>query len=140
MDEQQKKDLDFGKKFENLNITILSDFFNCDLIETKGHRNAFDFIDEKQQIIIELKSRRNTKDKYPTTMVGTNKVVAGLKHIENGYKVYFCFQFTDGLFYYQLDDKTYEKSWERAGGRRDRGRPEINQYSYIPTNLLNKIS
>ena len=41
---------------------------------------------------------------------------------------------------YQLDEKTYKKTWERAGGRRDRGRFEINQYSFIPTNILSKIS
>jgi len=140
MNEKQQNDIQFGENSEKKNINILSDFFDCELKETDGVRNAYDFIDEKQQIIIELKSRRNNIDKYPTTMVGTNKVVAGFKHIENGYKVFFAFQFIDGLFYYQLDDKTYQKSWERSGGRRDRGRAEYNLYTYIPTNLLNKIS
>lgn len=138
-DLQKKKDLEFGEKSEKLNINILSNFFNCNLVNTEGNRNPFDFVDEEKKVFIELKSRRNTKDKYADTMVGTNKINTGFKHINNEYKVYFCFQFTDGLYYYQLDEKTYKKTWERAGGRRDRGRFEINQYSYIPTNILNLI-
>jgi hypothetical protein len=137
---QRQKDLNFGQKFENVNLEILSKYFKCDeLMKTINSRDPFDYIDKKNKVIIELKARRNTKEKYYDTMIGHNKILSGFKHIQNGYKVYLCFQFTDGLFYYQLNEETYDKSFIRAGGRCDRGSFEINQYYYIPNKILTKI-
>jgi len=137
---QQEKDLDFGEKYEKLNLSILSKYFECDELKTtEGYRNPYDYIDKKKRVIIELKSRRNTKERYYDTMIGYNKILTGFIHIRNRYKVYLCFQFTNGLFYYQLDDKTYDTKWIRVGGRSDRGTLEINQYCYIPNKILTKI-
>ena len=67
-------------------------------------------------------------------MIGYNKVVAGLKEIEKGYEVFFVFSFTDRLCYYQLKD--VKKEWIKQGGRFDRGKPEVNDYYYIPVDEL----
>jgi len=137
---QRQKDLNFGEKSEKLNLDILSKHFKCDeMKETVGYHNPYDFIDEKNKVIIELKSRRNTKEQYYDTMIGHNKILTGFKHIKNGYKVYLCFQFTNGLFYYQLDEKTYNENWVRLGGRRDRGSIESSQYCFIPNKILTQI-
>lgn len=137
---KKKQDLIFGEKFEKLNLDILSEYYKCDeLKETEGDRDPFDYIDTKNKVIIELKSRRNTKEQYYDTMVGNNKILTGLNLIKKGFKVYFCFQFTDGLFYYELTDETHNKTWIRAGGRKDRGSYEINQYYFIPNKILTKI-
>jgi hypothetical protein len=137
---QRQKDLNFGQNFENVNLEILSKYFKCDeLMKTKSSRDPFDYIDKKNKVIIELKARRNTKEQYYDTMIGHNKIITGFNHIKNGYKVYLCFQFTDGLFYYELNEDTYDNNWVRTGGRRDRGSVEINQYCYVPNKILTKI-
>jgi Holliday junction resolvase-like predicted endonuclease len=45
---------------------------------------------------IELKTRRNTHDKYATTMIGANKLEKAEKLFkEKGERTFFYFQFTD---------------------------------------------
>ena len=67
-------------------------------------------------------------------MIGYNKIKKASTLDEY---VYFFFSFEDGLYYW-LYDKEYELEIKR-GGRFDRGRPEINDYCYIPIELLIKI-
>jgi hypothetical protein len=137
---QNQKDLNFGAKFEKKNLNVFRKYFKCDeLMKTISSRDPFDYIDKKNKVIIELKSRRNTKEQYYDTMIGHNKILNGFNHIKNGYKVYLAFQFTNGLFYCQLSKDTYNKSSIRKGGRTDRGSFEINEYCYMPTDLLTKI-
>ena len=85
--------------------------------------------------ICELKSRRNSYDKYPSTMVSQSKIEKS-KKIKKNIKFYFLF--TDGLYSYTfnpLDDLEYKR-----GGRRDRNRTEYNNYCYIPIELLEFIT
>ena len=96
--------------------------------------DVFDFSNDR--VFIDVKSRRNTKRKYPTTMVGENKVLKGLNLIMRGYEVYFVFGFTDVNCIWKLDREQYEV---RHGGRMDRGNPEIKSYCYIPVKYLGDI-
>ena len=96
--------------------------------------DVFDFSNERY--FIDAKSRRNTKLKYPTTMVGENKVLKGLNLMMRGYEVYFVFGFTDVNCIWKLDREQYEV---RHGGRMDRGNPEIKSYCYIPVKYLGDI-
>ena len=59
---------------------------------------TFDFISEDNKIILELKSRRCNCNKYPTTIVGLNKVDIAKELIEKGKTVKFLFNFLDGLY------------------------------------------
>jgi hypothetical protein len=68
-------------------------------------------------------------------MVGANKLKAAAKSIDD---VYFCFQFTDGLYYWKYSDDV--DIVMAMGGRCDRGREEIKPYAYIPIEKLIKIS
>lgn len=130
-----KKDLDWGEKKEFEVKKQLEEHWKCELIKT--HKtNPLDFVSLHNRLWVELKGRKNTKDKYPTTMIGYNKVVAGLKEIEKGYEVFFVFSFTDRLCYYQL--KEVKEDWvkKNALGRKDRGKIEMNDYYYIPVDEL----
>lgn len=51
---------------------------------------------------IELKSRRTCKDAFPTTIIGMNKTPL------NGEKVYFMFNFVDGLYYIKYNKELFD--------------------------------
>lgn len=132
------KDLIFGIGKEKEKHNKLKDYFN--LTKLKRSKNKFsimDYNDEDNKVYIELKSRRNTKCKYPTTMIGYNKVRRGLELIKDGYNVFFIFSFTNKLCFYELTE-SYNKEWiiKNHTGRKDRGRREISDYFFIPITEL----
>jgi len=93
--------------------------------------SEFDF--KNDHVYVEVKRRRNTKLKYPTTMVGENKVVKGFELQMAGFRVFFVFDFVDVMCLWELKRDEYEV---RHGGRTDRGQPEIKSYCYVHTNYL----
>jgi hypothetical protein len=109
--------------------------FSISLKRTKDF-SLFDLKDDKAKYMIEVKKRNNTKDKYPTTMVGENKFLKAKEYYDKGYNILFCFEFTDGIYYYQYCD---EKLEIKIGGRRDRNKPEFKNYVYIDINKLKSI-
>ena len=125
-------DYNFGLQCENNIINTLQNYFNDDSITKLNRYSTFDF--KGNQKYIELKTRRVNYNKYPTTMIGYNKIMKALEINED---VYFIFNLTDGIYYYKFD-KEYELEIKK-GGRFDRGRPEINDYVYLPIELLIKI-
>ena len=126
------KDLKFGLNKEMQLLPILKEYLKDETIYKLENSNVFDFKGDNK--FIELKSRNNNYDKYPTTMIGINKVLRASSLNEN---VYFFFCFNDGLYYW-LYDKDYEFEIKR-GGRFDRGRPELYDYAYIPIDMLIKV-
>lgn len=115
---------------------LLDTKYSTDFKRTKEF-SIFDLRDEKNKIFVEVKKRNNTKDKYPTTMVGENKFVKAKKYYDEGYKILFCFEFTDGIYYYEFCDEQLEN---KIGGRYDRGKPELKKYIYIPITKLTQFS
>ena len=138
MSNKKQRDLKFGAKNEDIVLDTLRTHFDCRLKKTKNCNDIFDYCYCKKgrSIKIELKTRRNAKDQYPTTMVGHNKVIGGKKLMEEGYEIYFVFKFTDGLYYYQLNENSDDECTVSKGGRRDRGRIEMKDYYFIPVELL----
>ena len=126
------KDLKFGLNKEMQILPVLKEYLKDETIYKLENTNVFDFKGDNK--FIELKSRNNNYDKYPTTMIGINKVLRASSLNEN---VYFFFWFVDGLYYW-LYDKDYEFEIKRAGSF-DRGRPELNDYAYIPIDMLIKV-
>ena len=126
------KDFEFGNLRELEVLPILKTFFNDDTIIKLDKHNVFDFKGDNKYI--ELKSRHNRYNKYPTTMIGLNKIMKASTLDEY---VYFFFCFDDGLYYW-LYDKNYELEIRR-GGCCDRGKIEMNDYVYIPIEILNKV-
>ena len=130
-------DFDFGENEEKRKKYAIDEFFNIKTKLTEQYCN-YDYIDEDKKVIIELKTRRVNKDKYKDTMIPLNKIKKLLKLKKEGYKIYLCFCFLDGLFYYELKTGINE-NWVRRGGRIDRGKNEINDYYYIPIKNLKRI-
>ena len=131
-----KKDIEFGKNNESKLKSKIETFFKCNLHHTNKN-NVFDFIDNDKKILIELKTRKNTKLKYPTTMIGYNKIVESIEKIKNGWTIYYIFNFTDKLTYYKFEKDNNE--YHSIGGRKDRGRSEFKKYYFIPVELLSDI-
>lgn len=130
-------DFEFGITEENNLLDKFAKRFDADLVKTpKNH--IFDFKSEKY--LIELKTRRNTKDQYPDTMIGQNKIDYAIDHCDTNIFI-FAFSFIDGLFYYEFNKDDLENGGIRIGkgGRSDRGKCEFKSYCYIKTSLLIKM-
>jgi len=106
--------------------------YNCCLEKTTEF-HCFDLKDKIMKIVIEVKKRNNTHDKYPTTMMGYNKYLKARQYITRGYSVYFVFEFTDGTYYYKYNNEIYKPI---NGGRVDRNHPEIKEYIWIDVKNL----
>jgi len=126
------KDYHYGINKEIQLLPQLQIFLIDNTIYKLENSNVFDFKGDNK--FIELKSRNNNYSKYPTTMIGLNKIKKASTLQEY---VYFFFCFNDGLYYW-LYDKDCELEIKKAG-RFDRGRPEINEYCFIPIELLQKV-
>jgi len=130
----QKFNKDYEKGISNEDRVI--EFLNKDNVNKfcKCSKNyEFDFMNS--EYTIELKSRRNNFNKYPSTMCGYNKLKIAEEDTENKYK--FLFLFTDGLYEweYNKDEYTIKK-----GGRKDRGKFEYKDYAYIGIDKLKLLS
>ena len=85
-----------GRKIEDDALPKLNQYFKTDFKRNENDiYDILDFKDEEQKIIVEVKGRFNTHDKYEDTIITASKVMAGLQAIDEGYKVYFLFVFTD---------------------------------------------
>jgi len=119
------QDIAFGLTSENEMISILNAKFNTNVRQLEKY-NVFDF--ETKTRLIELKSRKNLSTKYPTTMIGDNKIIEAEKQNK---KVYFVFKFTDSIKYIRYNKSLFDKFQRRVGGRSDRNCIESNTYCYI---------
>ena len=124
------KDLNFGLQQEDKLLPLIVSKYGDDIFKT-DKMCRWDY--ESDTILIELKSRRVKKNTYPTTMIGKTKVDLMLN---NGKRVIAIFKFLDGTFEIEITKEITGKFDIREGGRCDRGRPELNQYYYIPIELL----
>jgi hypothetical protein len=127
-------DYNFGIESENNIIHALQTHFNDDSIIKLNKCHTFDFKGNNKYI--ELKTRRNNYLKYPTTLIGLNKFKEASTLDED---VYFCFKFTDGLYLYKYD-RDYKLNIKfNHCSRQDRGHKEINDYVFLPIEMLIKI-
>jgi hypothetical protein len=130
---KKEQDLEIGQLNELYIQDILCSHFKLPYLNQTTFFHPMDFYCDG--VYFEVKSRRNTHDKYDTTMIGYNKI-QWIKD-KNIKDVYFVFIFTDGNFYYKYNP---EDNFEiTTGGRWDRGKVEKKLYYYIPTNKLTKI-
>ena len=118
----------------------LEDSFKVSLRRT-SHYHKFDFVTDDQSLFFEVKSRRNTRAKYPTTMIPFKKIeYARTKIVPSGGRAFFVFQFTDCLCLIEYNEEVFCSFEIKQGGRFDRGGPELNQYCWIPISNLVEIS
>lgn len=100
--------------------------------------HPFDFKTADDTTFLELKARTFQHDKYPTTMVGQNKVDCAKLNPDKTY--YFAFSFTDGLYWIRYDPALFKTFQVKQGGRYDRGRTEVSIYCYIPIDKLTRVA
>lgn len=131
--EKYQEDMKFGIEKEINQLDLIKSAIDINLKRSIKKNAIFDYYSDNT--LVELKSRRNNHNTYPTTMVGYNKIEHANKFPEK--EAYFCFCFLDGLYCYKYNKD--DKLEVRLGGRRDRGKDEIKEYCYIPISLLRKI-
>ena len=85
-----------GRKIEDDALPKLNKYFDCDLKRNDDNIwDILDFKDEKTKTIVEVKGRRTPSTQYEDTIITASKVMAGQQAIDDGWKVYFLFVFTD---------------------------------------------
>ena len=137
----KQEDIKFGKKQEKNVFPKLKNFFSDGLKqtdETKGMFCRWDYEDSDKKIFVELKSRRISFSKYKTTFLDVNKLVPAKRYLDknpNG-EWWFCFNFTDGLYYVNYYDIEYLKGTAKPT-RISRGDVVCN--ITIPIHLLGEV-
>jgi hypothetical protein len=134
---QFKRDLSFGEQSEMEVIEVLSKAFDTELVKNSQYA-SIDFASDTVEI--ELKSRNNEKDKYPTTIIPKSKIDY-IKKYRMMKKYIFAFRFTDGLYYIEFKDEVFDKYECKMYKRLPRtGIIDKEQlYYYIPVCDLIKI-
>jgi hypothetical protein len=125
-------DLSYGLEREKLVLEKIKKYFNDDSItKTTDKFCKFDF--ESPTCKYELKSRKNKKTTYPTTIIPCHKVVDG--------KLIFLFNFTDGLTFIEYDKEVFSNfnTFEMTDYRTGRQNQVALHYS-IPIELLREIN
>lgn len=85
-----------GRKIEDEALPKLNKYFKTNFLRNENDIfDILDFKDEEQKIIVEVKGRFNASDKYEDTIITASKVMAGQQAIDEGYRVFFLFVFTD---------------------------------------------
>jgi hypothetical protein len=123
---------EFGIKSEKDNIKLISSFFNQEFKKTSFY-HPIDFISNTHYL--EIKSRTNSYNKHPTTLLPLSKINYIKRHPK---PAIFVFVFTDNIYYIDYDEKLFEtfetKEYTRAPRTGIKDKP--NQYIYIPIKNL----
>jgi len=127
------QDLNFGFQKEDDLFSTIKNKYGENICKTAKNCRV-DY--ENEDVLIELKSRRNTYSKYPTTMISKGKIDYMLK---SGRRSICLFNFIDGLYNIEITPEIISQFELREGGRWDRGCPELNQYYYIPIEILTEL-
>jgi len=127
-----------GKQQEILYFEHVKNYFKIDdLIMSNERFNKFDYI--SSEYLIELKTRFNYYNTFPTTIIPLFKINYGLSLNK---KMIFLFNFKDGLYYINYDKNIFDTFEIKKNycSRKDRGFNEINDYVFIPIENLIKIN
>ena len=129
-------DYNFGIESEKQLLEKLRDKFNPNLRLSSSNYSLFDY--ECDNMYIELKSRRCSKNYYKSTIVGVNKInrALDLKTLDINIKIYFVFKFIDHICYWQFDEIEMNSFLKSIKTRNDRHIIEKAEYLEIPINKL----
>ena len=121
----------YGKRKEEVVLNIIREYFGKEIKRSsKGRFAKYDYFDD--ETYYELKSRTNTKNCYPTTMITQNKVESCDKDLK------LLFNFRDCLAYIKYDEEQFKhyntEQFSRLGADWDE-KPHL----YIPVDHLTVI-
>lgn len=87
---------EYGRKIEDDALPKLNKYFNTNFERNDNDIfDVFDFRDFDNKTIVEIKGRRCRSDAYEETIITAAKVMEGLQAIDDGWKVFLLFVFTD---------------------------------------------
>jgi len=100
----------YGQEIEDRVMPIVNQIFNCDFKKNENDKfDILDFKDQNNKIIVEVKGRKVKSTQWDKTLVTASKVTEGFHQIDQGYRVFFVFAFTDKLMKYELkEDDSFE--------------------------------
>lgn len=132
-----KNDLAYGTSNETTQQSTLETFFKTKLTR-RGGFSTFDY-DNGSTLYVELKSRRIPHNKYPTAIIGANKVASARENPDKTY--WFCYAYEDGVFGIQYDKDLFDTFSHNDYSRGDRVDYHNNsQHCYfIPCDRLQKL-
>lgn len=117
-----------GVRNESRLFPIIRELYGDDLNKIEGKFAPFDY--QSPSKLIELKSRNFKNDKYPTTMVGYNKIELAQKEREK--KVLFLFAFLDGLYEWEYTDENFETIGGMSAVKNMTGYVKYNNTNFNP--------
>lgn len=131
-------DLRFGAMNEEQRKAELDRHFNESFEKDPNTWALFDFYNQLRTVYVEMKSRNNRHDTYPTTIVGNNKIRWCNDPTK---KYYFVFVFTDGIYYIQYDKSLFEtfECNDFVRNTRSDYNDCLAKYVYIPVNALTRM-
>jgi len=132
-----EEDYQFGTTSEEQTLSTIRTI-DPTIQRNQDRYSPFDYNNEGNTIFVELKTRNNAKNKYPTTMLPYSKVKIAEANINKTY--YFAFKFTDGIYYIQYNKNLFDTFEVKYMGRFDRGRAELNDYCLIPIQHLTQFT
>lgn len=132
-----QNDLAYGIANERSKQTILESFFHKPLTRRGGY-STFDY-DDGATLFVELKSRRIPHNKYPTAIIGANKVEIAEKNPSRKY--WFCYAYEDGMYGIPYSKELFDTFQHEEYSRGDRvDYHNTPQHCYfIPCEQLVKI-
>ena len=130
-------DLSLGYKNEEEILSILNNFFNDTFRNTKdlyGNEYCnYDF-EGTNGMRLELKSRRNKYDDYPTTIIPVHKTIS-MDLCPNA----FIFNFSDGIYYTEWNKNRFETYEKKMILCKRKGRIDNKEHYLIPIEDLIKL-
>jgi len=127
-------DLKFGLEKEETVRQNLITYFKEDIIKTKNKYCKYDYECLLSNNKYEVKSRRNNKHQYPTTIIPVHKVITKDD-------LYFVFNFIDQCCYIKYDDEIFKKFKTKLIKINRLGKYDPPTLHYeIPINLLIDIN
>jgi hypothetical protein len=94
-----KNDRINGMRAEDAVLPVIREYFKRDISRKTSRYCKYDY--ECTEYKYELKSRSNEYRKYPTTIIGIDKLVSDM--------MIFLFSFTDGLYYIEYEKELFDK-------------------------------
>ena len=112
----------FGKNQEVKILPLIKDYFKREIKQYPNQYDKYDFHDNKFEY--ELKSRTNTKSKYPDTMITFNK-------ISDDKPLILLFNYIDKLCFIQYDRVKFSK-YKKCLFSRATIEEDEKEHIYIP--------
>ena len=94
-----------GQKIEDNTLPIINKHYGCDF--KRNENDIFDILDFKDDVnkkIVEIKGRRIPSTQYEDTIITASKVTEGYMKIDQGYRVFFVFVFSDKTMEIELKE------------------------------------